>query len=205
MTKKRMQNLIDLQATCPTTELIEITSNNDMIRTVEKHKLFNGPWLNGGTFYNRTPATITVWKFTKGIPTSHGPGKTDQAGMLDTARYTYLAEFNATAPPPENTQEIELLRKAKEWNTHTQLPTQTGGNNNPEPTRTTTTHPPPSPPNARERLPKRPKDQRPNSGPANKQPPTTKPNTGANGPHSQPTRNPEQQIRYTKSNALFNF
>jgi hypothetical protein len=35
-TKKRMQHLIDLQATCPTTELIEITSNNDMIRIVEK-------------------------------------------------------------------------------------------------------------------------------------------------------------------------
>ena len=126
-TKKRMQHLVDLQATCPTTELIEITSNNDMIRTVEKQKLFNGPWLKGDTLDNRTPATITVWKFTKGIPKTHGPGKTDLTGMLDTARYTYLAEINATAPPPDNAQENELLRKAKEWNTHTQLSTHPGG------------------------------------------------------------------------------
>ena len=202
-TKKRMQHLIDLQATCPTTELIEITSNNDMIRTIEKQKLFNGPWLKGDTLDNRTPATITVWKFTKGIPKTHGPGKTDQTGMLDTARYTYLAEINATAPPPENVQENELLRKAKEWNTHTQLSTQPGGNTNPEPTwTTTTTHPPPSPPNTRERPSKRRKGQRPNSDPANKQPPITKPNTGANGPHSQLTRDHAQQIRYTKSNTL---
>jgi len=123
--------------------------------------------------------------------------------MLDTARYTYLAEINTTAPPPENAQENELLRKAKEWNTHTQLSTQPGGNTNPEPTwTTTTTHPPPSPPNTRERSSKWRKGQRPNSDPANKQPPITTPNTGANGPHSQPTRDHAQQIRYTKSNKL---
>jgi len=60
-----------------------------------------------------------VWKFTKGIAKTHGPGKTDQTGMLDTARYTYLSEIKATAPPLENSQENELLIKAKEWNTHT--------------------------------------------------------------------------------------
>jgi len=89
-----------------------------MIRTAEKQKLFNGPWLKGDTLDNRT---ITVWKFTKDIPKTHGPSKIDQTGMFDTARDTYLS-----APPPENAQEIELLRKAKEWNTHTQLLTQPG-------------------------------------------------------------------------------
>jgi len=92
-----MQHLKDLQATCPTTELIEITSNNDMICTVEKQKLFNGPWLKGDILDNRTPATIIEWKFTKGIPKTLGPGKTDQTGMVDTARYTYLSEINAKA------------------------------------------------------------------------------------------------------------
>jgi len=59
-TKKKMQQLKDLQATCPATELVEITSNKDMIRTVEKQKLFNGPWLKGDTVENTTLATISV-------------------------------------------------------------------------------------------------------------------------------------------------
>ena len=43
--KKRIQNLKNLRAICPTTEIIEITCSNEMItmiRTVEKLKLFNG-------------------------------------------------------------------------------------------------------------------------------------------------------------------
>jgi hypothetical protein len=50
-----------------------------------------------------------VWKFTKGIPKTHGPGKTDQTGMLDTTRYTYLSEFNAIAPPPEKQKKLNSL------------------------------------------------------------------------------------------------
>jgi hypothetical protein len=119
---KRTQTFKDMQATCPTTELIEITSSNEIIRTVEKLKLFNGPWLQDDPPENKTPAAITVWRITKNVPKAQGPAKTDQTGMLDTARHTYWNDIHASTPPADNEQEIELARKATAWNTHANLP-----------------------------------------------------------------------------------
>jgi hypothetical protein len=119
---KRTQTFKDMQATCPTTELIEITSSNEIIRTVEKLKLFNGPWLQDDPPENKTPAAITVWRITKDVPKAQGPAKTDQTGMLDTARHTYWNDIHASTPPADNEQEIELARKATAWNTHANLP-----------------------------------------------------------------------------------
>ena len=112
--KKQTQIFKELQATCPTTEIIEITSNKDIIRTIEKQKLFNGPWLPDDPIENKSPAAITVWKITKGIPKPTGPAKTDQTGSLDTARHTYwndICELGLTPPAVKET-EIEFLRKA---------------------------------------------------------------------------------------------
>ncbi len=99
--KKQTKHLKDIQATCPTTEIIAITLSNDLIRTVEKQRLFNGPWLQDENelLENQSPATITVWKLTKNVPKIHGPAKADQTGMLDTARYTFWAEIHATERP----------------------------------------------------------------------------------------------------------
>ena len=194
--KKQMKHLKDIQATCPTTEIIAITSSNDLIRTVEKQRLFNGPGLQDEKELpeNQSPATITVWKLTKNVPKIHGPAKADQTGMLDTARYTCWAEIHATDPPPDKAQEVDLLRKAKAWHTHTNLRDR-------ETISTNTLHPPNSPHNAREQPPKRSQYQRPKPGSTNNETPPARPNSGTQG-RPQHTRNPIQPTRYTQSNTL---
>ena len=142
--KKRLQNLTNLQAMCPTTEIKEITSSSDTIRTVEKQKHFNGPWLLEDPPENIAPATITVWMLTKGTPKPHGPSKTDQTGMLDTARQTLWADMQASAPQPDKEPEAELFRRAKAWNTHANPPKM--DNATQETTTTITPQPPTSKP-----------------------------------------------------------
>jgi hypothetical protein len=194
--KKQIQNLKELRATSPTTELIEITSSKDLIRTIEKQTLFNGPWLQEDVPENQTPATITVWKITNGTPRIYGPARADQTGMLDTARHTYCAESHSTAQPPEKVQETELFRKANVWHTHTNL-----RSIDRETIRMTTPQLPYSPPNAREQLPKRSQYHQPNPDPTNKNRPPTEPYPGIQGRPTH-TRNPKQHNRYTRSNTL---
>jgi hypothetical protein len=194
--KRRTQHLKELRATCPTTELIEITSSKDLIRTIEKQSLFNGPWLQEDVPQNQTPATITVWKITNDTPRRYGPARADQTGMLDTARHTYWAETHPTAPPPEKVQETELFRKANVWYTHTNLKS-----SDRETIRMTTPQPPNSPPNAREQLSKRRQYHQPNPDPTNKHRAPTEPYPGIQG-RPLHTRNPKQQNRYTRSNTL---
>jgi hypothetical protein len=114
--KKQTQIFKELQATCPTTEIIEITSNKDIIRTIEKLKLLNGSWLPDDPdlviLENKSLAAITVWRITKGAPKPNGPAKTDQTGMLDTARHTYWNDIRESTPPADKETEIEFLRKA---------------------------------------------------------------------------------------------
>jgi hypothetical protein len=76
-----------------------------MIRTVERLKLFNGSWLKDDPPENKSPAIITLWKITKGIPKAHGLTQTDQKGMLDTARNTHFAKMRQPTLSPET--EIE--------------------------------------------------------------------------------------------------
>ena len=194
--KKRLQNLTNLQAMCPTTEIKEITSSSDTIRTVEKQKLFNGPWLLEDPPENIAPATITVWMLTKGTPKPHGPSKTDQTGMLDTARQTLWADMQASAPQPDKEPEAELFRRAKAWNTHANPPKM--DNATQETTTTITPQPPKSPLNTREHFPKRRRNQQ---DPLHTQQPAKNSLSGTNG-RPRHTNKSREQTRHTKSNTL---
>jgi len=182
MRKKTLQ-LKEAQSTCPTTEIIEITSAKDMIRTVEKQNLFNGPWLLTDLPQNRSQATITVWKRTNGSLKPQ-TSKADQSGMLDTARQMHWIAIQAVTPTSDNAQDVELLRRATAWNAHANPPTL--DKSNPKANTNSAPDTPKSPPK------KRPQLQRPTNGPRGTQPPT-------NPGHPQ---NPTHQPRYDLSNEL---
>jgi hypothetical protein len=130
--------------------------------------------------------------FTKGIPKTHGPSKTDQTGMLDTARQTLWADMLASAQPDKE-PEAELFRRAKAWNTYAN-PSKMD-NATQETTTTITPQPPKSPLNTREHFPKRRQSQQ---DPLHTQQPAKNPLNG----RPRYTNKTREQIRHTKSNTL---
>ena len=133
---------------------------------------------------------------TKGIPKTNGPAKTDQTGMLDTARHTYWNDICKLTPPADKEAEIEFLRKATAWNNHTNPPTP--DNTNPETRTTTITRTPTSPPKDREHFPKRRQTSHKDS--TKEQPPANP--TPGRPEHRHRTQTPSEQNRIAKSYTL---
>jgi hypothetical protein len=110
----RARNFKEAQDQCPTETLIEIASSTDVLRTVKRLNLFDGPWLHC------SPVTvIQVWQRKEGTMRPCGNALTDQSGMLDTARYALWANINSQEPSPHDPTEQEVLRKARAWHKST--------------------------------------------------------------------------------------
>jgi hypothetical protein len=116
--------------------------------------------------------------------------------MLDTARHTYWNAIRDSTPSADNETEIEFLRKATAWNTHTNLSTL--DNATPEIRTITIPQTPKGPPRDQEHFPKR--RQVSHQDPTKEQPPTNPP--PGRHEHTQHTQSPSAQNRTDKSYAL---